>query len=94
MYKVLILSREGDAARSYLRQTKGGRAVSLNGEYQFYVNEEIDEPDFLFVRGKAFKNPYTLRVAPQNIFCAPLSQRLLPAVCHCAHMPTEPPHGQ
>ena len=68
MYKVLILSREGDAARSYLRQTKGGRAVSLNGEYQFYVNEKIDEPDFLFVRGKAFKNPYTLRVAPQNIF--------------------------
>ena len=43
MYKVLILSREGDAARSYLRQTKGGRAVSLNGEYQFYVNEKIDE---------------------------------------------------
>ena len=66
MYKVLLLNGTGEKGRWILRQTPGVCGISRCGKYKFYVNEEIDSPDFVIVRGKAVRQPLTLHVAPQN----------------------------
>ena len=53
MYKILLLTR-GDG-RLDLRQTPGGKGLFNGGKYQVFVNEPIDDPDFLVISGKALK---------------------------------------
>ena len=64
MYKILLLTR-GDG-RLDLRQTPGGKGLFNGGKYQVFVNEPIDEPDFLVIRGKALKEKMSFRVARAN----------------------------
>lgn len=66
MYKILLLNRVGAEARKFLRQTPGGRGISLDGRYRFYINEPIDDPDFVAVQGKAFKETRHFRIARAN----------------------------
>lgn len=67
MYKVLLISGAKDSGRWILSQTKGRKGISSCGKYQFYVNEKIEDPDFVIVRGKSFKKPLTFNVAPENL---------------------------
>ena len=67
MYKVILLNGTGEQGKWILRQTEGGTGVSSCGKYKFYVNEFIDDPDFVVVRGKSFKQPLTFNVAPENL---------------------------
>lgn len=64
MYKILLLTC-GDGA-SDLRQTPLGRGVFECGEYQFFINEPIESPDFLVIRGKALKETKSFHVAKTN----------------------------
>ena len=67
MYKVLLISGAKESGRWILSQTKGGKGISNCGKYQFYVNEDIQDPDFVIVRGKALKETLTLNIAPENV---------------------------
>lgn len=64
MYKILLISR-GEENKD-LRQVPGGKDVFLNGKYKLYINEPVDSPDFLVVRGKALKSTASFHVAPAN----------------------------
>lgn len=64
MYKILLLTR-GDGKLD-LRQTPEGKGVFCNGEYRFYINEPIEDPDFLVIRGKAIKETSSFNVAHGN----------------------------
>lgn len=64
MYKVLITTSSND--NGMLRQTKQSKGVSLSGEYQFYVNADIKDPDFWVVRNKFVKSKMTKLVSPKN----------------------------
>lgn len=66
MYTVKISTREGEDAKFMLRQTVGGRGISKCGKYRFFLNEEIEDPDFWVVRGKGITHTETCRVAPEN----------------------------
>ena len=67
MYKVLLISGGKDSGRWILSQTKGGKGVSRCGKYQFYVNEKVENPDFVIVRGKSLKKELEFNVAPENV---------------------------
>lgn len=67
MYKVLLITGGGESGRRILSQTKGGEGVSNCGKYRFYVNEEIDDPDFVIIRGKSAKRELHFNVAPENV---------------------------
>lgn len=64
MYKVLFISK-GDAILS-ARQTSGGVGISRDGEFRFYINNFIPDPDFVIVRGKGFTGNLKIHVAPEN----------------------------
>lgn len=70
MYKVLLISGSGESGRWILSQTKGRKGVSNCGKYRFYVNEEVDDPDFVIIRGKSSKKPMTFNIAPENVILA------------------------
>lgn len=48
------------------RQSKGSNNFSADGRYRFYINEEIENPDFWVVQGKGIRKPESCNVAPQN----------------------------
>lgn len=48
------------------RQTKGDACVSLDGRYRFFIDEEIESPDFWIVQGKGLRQPQVCNVAPEN----------------------------
>lgn len=94
VYKVVLLNGTGEQGKWILRQTAGGLGFSDCGKYRFYVNEFIHDPDFVVIRGKSFKQPLRLNVAPENIVLTtsePLSVLDYPAdyrrqfglVCSC-----------
>lgn len=64
MYKILLLTR-GDGKLD-LRQTPEGKGAFKHGEYKFYINEDIEDPDFLVIRGKALKETVSFHVARAN----------------------------
>ena len=70
MYKVLLISGSGESGRWILSQTKGRKGISNCGKYRFYVNEEVEDPDFVIIRGKSSKKPMTFNVAPENVILA------------------------
>jgi len=66
LYKIKISTHEGLDARWVLNHTKGGKGISKCGRYQFFLNEEVENPDFWAVRGKGITRRETCNVAPQN----------------------------
>lgn len=92
MYKILLLTRGN--GKLDLRQTPEGKGVFNNGEYKFYINESIEDPDFLIVRGKALKKVSSFHVAhantvlltsePYSVLSYPLSYcKQFGIVCSC-----------
>lgn len=67
MYKVLLISGTKSGGNWILSQTKGGKGISSCGKYQFYVNENIENPDFVIIRGKASREEMTFNIAPENV---------------------------
>lgn len=67
MYKVILITGNGEQGRDILRQTPQNSGISSCGKYKFYVNELIPDPDFVVIRGKSLKKPTTFHVAPDNI---------------------------
>lgn len=67
MYKVLLISGGKESGRWILSQTKGGKGISSCGKYQYFVNEKVDNPDFVIIRGKSLKKALTFNVAPENV---------------------------
>lgn len=67
MYKVVLINGSGEKGRWIVRQTKGSQGISSSGKYQFYINEDIPDPDFVIVRGKSAKETLTFNVAPENV---------------------------
>ena len=52
MYKVKFTPYRKNLGEIMLRQTIGGKGISADGKYRFYINEEIENPDFWVVQGK------------------------------------------
>lgn len=67
MYKVILITGNGEQGKDILRQTPQSLGVSQCGKYQFYVNELIPDPDFVVIRGKSLKQKKTFHVAPENL---------------------------
>ena len=64
---VALYYRLGDFILSQSK-TEDGR--SSDGRYKFYVNQEIESPDFVVVIGKPYKHPLRFNVAPENTVLA------------------------
>ncbi|NDW10294.1 glycosyltransferase family 10 domain-containing protein [Dysgonomonas sp. 520] len=65
-YKVKLVPYRKNLGDIMLRQTEGGLGFSSDGRYRFYIDEDIDEPDFWVIQGKGIRQAETCRVAPQN----------------------------
>ncbi len=63
MYKVKVSTQ--DTRLMMLRQTPGNKGIWRN--YQFYINEDIQDADFWVVYGKGRKKAETCTIAEQNI---------------------------
>ena len=50
-----------------MSQTKGNNGISNCGKYQFFVNEDIKDPDFVIIRGKTPREALTFNIAPENV---------------------------
>jgi len=48
------------------RQTAGHKNISADGKYRFYINEEIENPDFWIIQGKGLRQTESCNVAPEN----------------------------
>lgn len=66
MYKVKFTPYRKKLGKIMLRQTKGGKGISSDGRYQFFINENIDDPDFWIVQGKGVRASESCMVAPEN----------------------------
>ncbi|MBE6341021.1 MAG: hypothetical protein E7069_09860 [Bacteroidales bacterium] len=70
MYRVKIITGQ-HSDFDFFRMTKNCDGVSLDGRYKFYVDEEIDSPDFLVVRNRKFvREPLHYNVAKENTILA------------------------
>lgn len=70
MYRVKIITGT-HSDLDFFRMTKNCDGVSLDGRYKFYVDEEIDSPDFLVVRNRKFvREPLHYNVAKENTILA------------------------
>ena len=66
MYKIKLTPYRPGLAKIMHRQTKGDSLMSLDGRYRFYINEDIDDPDFWVVQGKGLRHKESCHVAPEN----------------------------
>lgn len=66
MYKVKLTPYRPILGKIMYRQTKDGTLTSQDGRYRFYINEDVDNPDFWVVQGKGLRNVETCHVAPEN----------------------------
>lgn len=66
MYKVKLVPYRKNLGEIMFRQTKNGKGISSNGRYQFFIDEEIESPDFWVIQGKGVRKPQTYHVAPEN----------------------------
>ncbi len=64
MYKVKITTAKN--SDYLLRQTPGASGISKCGKYQFFIDQDVEEPDFWVVRNKYIKKKTTCKVAPEN----------------------------
>ena len=66
MIKVRFIPYRPELGTIFHRQTARHELVSLDGRYQFFVEEDIDDPDIVVVQGKGMRQATTFHVAPQN----------------------------
>jgi len=66
MYIVKLTPYREGLGRIFHRQTKNHTLISLNGKYQFVINEEVSNPDFWVVQGKGLREKTSCHVAPEN----------------------------
>lgn len=66
MYKIRFAPYRKGLGAIMDRQTKGHSLTSLDGRYQFILDDSCQEPDFWVVQGKGVREPQTCRVAPEN----------------------------
>jgi len=66
MYKVKFTPYRKELGEIMPRQTAHHSCVSSDGKYKFYINEDVDDPDFWVVQGKGIRQPETCHVAPEN----------------------------
>jgi hypothetical protein len=65
-YKVRVETGGGEGAIGMLSQLPNHGQMSKDGRYCFYMNGEIDNPDFWIIRNKYIKKPTTCHVAKKN----------------------------
>ena len=66
IYKVKLTPYRSGLGTIFHRQTKGHSMMSLDGRYRFYVNEEVENPDFWVVQSKGLRQEQTVNVAKEN----------------------------
>lgn len=66
MYKVKFTPYRKELGTIMCRQTPGHNNISSNGKYRFYINEDIENPDFWIIQSKGLRRPETCTVAPKN----------------------------
>jgi hypothetical protein len=66
MYKVKFTPYRKKLGEIMLRQTLGGKGISSDGRYKFYINENVDDPDFWVVQGKGVRKSESCKVASEN----------------------------
>ena len=55
MYKVKLTPYRPGLAKIMHRQTRNDSLTSLDGRYKFYIDEDIEDPDFWVVQGKGLR---------------------------------------
>lgn len=65
MYKVKITT--GKNSDGVFAQTPGSKGISKCGKYKFFIDEELEDPDFWIVRNKYIKSKTSSFVAPENV---------------------------
>lgn len=65
-YKVKLTPYRKSLGEIMFRQTEGGRGFSSDGRYRFYIDEDIEKPDFWVVQGKGIREAQSSYVAPEN----------------------------
>lgn len=65
MYKVKITT-SADEAEAIKRQLPNGSTTTSDGKYQFFINEEVENPDFWVVRNKNLLKRETCNVDRKN----------------------------
>lgn len=66
MYKVKFSPYRKGPGKIMSRQTKEGSGKSLDGRYRFYINEDVEDPDFWVVQGKGLRKKESSNIAPGN----------------------------
>lgn len=66
MYKIRFTPYRKGLGTIMSRQTKGHSLCSLDGRYQFVLDDSCEEADFWVVQGKGVREDQTCRVAPEN----------------------------
>lgn len=66
MYKIRFMPYREGLGTIMHRQTARHTLRSLDGRYQFILDESCQEPDFWVVQGKGVRQEQTCRVAPEN----------------------------
>jgi len=66
MYKIRFTPYRKELGTIMSRQTKGHGLISLDGRYQFILDDSCESPDFWVVQGKGVREPQTCHVAPGN----------------------------
>lgn len=66
MYKIKFTPYRAKMGKIYHRQTTGYNLLSQDGRYKFYIDEDIEDPDFWVVQSKGLRKPETCRVAREN----------------------------
>jgi len=62
MYKVKITT--GRNSNGVLAQTPGSKGISKCGKYQFFVDDDVKDPDFWVMRNKYIKSNTSYFVVP------------------------------
>lgn len=65
-YKVKLTPYRKGAGEIMFRQTAGGKGLSADGRYQFFIDDGIADPDFWVVQGKGLRHEVSCQVAPEN----------------------------
>jgi len=68
--KIKLTAPAGGNESLLLRQTPALNGMSKCGKYRFYINENIEDPDFWIVVNKAIRKKESCRVAPENTILA------------------------
>lgn len=71
MIRIKLTPYRPELGTIYHRQTQGHSLMSADGNCQFFIDEDIADPDFWVIQGKGVREEKTCHVAPENtIFLA------------------------